>query len=305
MTSLNLVKGVFVERCGSSLETVAVNGLTMHLLAACDGAELIRQEIPAGRRFGLSPSDGWEGLECFYLLKGEAVWEQTEATVTIGPGDCIVGLPVQECCILRALTDLETLYFVSRPVFHNVSHEVERLRELTLSVEMKDGYTADHCRRLQDLSLKVGRRMKLPPARLEILLNGAYLHDLGKVSVPNEILNKPGALTPAEWEIMKQHPAIGRDMLTRTPVASAAPILEQHHERLDGSGYPRGLKGDEILLEAQIVAAVDSYDAMTSDRVYRKAMPQAEARAELMRGVGRLYRADVIKALLTVLDQEQ
>ncbi|HYG58164.1 MAG TPA: HD domain-containing phosphohydrolase, partial [Symbiobacteriaceae bacterium] len=293
-----LVKGVLVERAGSAIETVSIGGLTMHLLATWDGAEVVRQEIPAGMRFGLTPAEGWSGLECFYVLKGEAVWEQGEDRVLLGPGDCIKGIPVQEACILRALSDMETLYFVSRPMFHSISQELERLRQLTLSVEEKDGYTAEHCRRLQEYSAKVGRVMRLSPSQQEVLLYGSFLHDLGKVGVPTSILNKPGALTPEEWVIMKQHPTIGADMVMCSPAASAAPILEQHHERLDGSGYPRGLKGDEILLEAQIVAVVDTWDAMTSDRVYRKALPFEEARAELIRCSGRLFRPDVVEALL-------
>ncbi|HWI63407.1 MAG TPA: HD-GYP domain-containing protein [Symbiobacteriaceae bacterium] len=302
MTAPQLVKGVMLERAGCSIETVQVCGITMHLIASWDGAEVIRQEIPAGRRFGLAPSEGWQGLESFFVLKGEAVWEQGEESVTIGPGDCIKGIPVQEACILRAVSDLETLYFVSRPIFHTVSQEVARLQEVCLAVEVKDGYTAEHCRRIQDLSVRIGRKMQLSPSRLEVLLYGSYLHDLGKVGVPDAILNKPAALTPEEWTVMKQHPSIGRTMVERTPAAAAAYILEQHHERLDGSGYPLGLKGDEITLEAQIVAVADSYDAMTSDRVYRKALPLSYAVEELRRCSGRLYREDVVTAFLHVLD---
>lgn len=293
--------GVFLQRPGEAIETVVVSGLTMHLIATWDGTEVIRQEIPAGRRFGLSPDEGWQGLETLFVLKGEAVWEQGEQSVTLGPGDSVRGTPVQEPCILRAVTDFDTLYIVSRPMFHTVSREIARLQEMTLAVEEKDGYTAEHCRRIQDLSDRIGRQLQLPPVRLDVLLYGSYLHDLGKVGVPDSILNKPESLTPEEWEIMKQHPVLGRDMVMRTPAAPAAYILEQHHERLDGSGYPRGLKGDEITLEAQIVAVADTYDAMTSDRVYRKGMSKADAVAELRRCAGRLFREDVVNAFLQVL----
>jgi HD-GYP domain-containing protein (c-di-GMP phosphodiesterase class II) len=208
---------------------------------------------------------------------------------------------VQEPCILTAVTELVVLYVCSRPSFHLMSSELSNLLNAAVAVEQKDGYTADHCQRIQTFSEMVGKKLGLDPARQHNLLYGALLHDLGKVGVPDGILKKPGKLTADEWALMQRHTVIGRDMLVNTCFAAAALILEQHHERRDGSGYPRGLSGDEICLEAQIVAVVDSFDAMTTDRVYRPALPLEEVISELKGGAGRIYHPDVVEAFLPMI----
>lgn len=298
-----LVRGVVLRRAGEAIERVRTEHVTMHLIASWDGTEVIRQEIPGGRRFGYRPDEGWNALECMYILRGQAVWDNGKRRILLNPGDSITGTPVKEPCILEAVSDLVALYICSQPVFHLVSDELANFRDLAVTVEEKDGYTRDHCQRIQQLSAKVGRQLNLPPARMDYLLVGSFLHDLGKVGIPDSILKKPGKLTDEEYAIMKRHTVIGKEMLANTSAAPAGVILEQHHERLDGSGYPYGLAGDQITLEAQIVAVVDSYDAMTSDRVYRAALPLEEAIAEIQRGVGRLYRPDVVEAFMASLER--
>ncbi|MFZ5816462.1 MAG: HD domain-containing phosphohydrolase [Bacillota bacterium] len=298
-----LVKGVTLRRAAEFIEKAELRHFGWYLLGSWDGTEVIRQEVPAGKRFGLRPQEGWSALECFYLLKGEVLWEGGEPPLTLSPGDYLVASPAQEPCILRALTDASLLYVCSQPSFHMVSDQVAYLQRLSVSVETKDGYTEDHCRRIRDLSMRIGQRLKLDPVGQFHLFHGSYLHDLGKVAVPDGILQKPGGLTAEEWRIMREHPLTGGRMLAGTAVAGAAAILEQHHERLDGSGYPRGLTGDQICLEAQIVAVVDSFDAMTTDRVYRKAVPVEAALEELNREAGRLYNPAVVSLLGEILEE--
>ncbi|HEX6971283.1 MAG TPA: HD domain-containing phosphohydrolase, partial [Limnochordia bacterium] len=144
-------------------------------------------------------------------------------------------------------------------------------------------------------------QLGLSRSRQRLLLHGAFLHDLGKVGVPDHILGKPGPLTPSEWEIMKRHPVFGRAKVENTYLHEVAPIIEQHHERFDGSGYPKGLRGDDIVLEARIVAVVDSYDAMTTDRPYRKALARGEAIDELRRGRGQLYDPEIVDIFVQLL----
>lgn len=298
-----LVKGVTLRRSGEFIEKAGLKFGDWYLLASWDGTEVLKQVIPAGTRFGLYPQEGWTALEFFYIVKGQAVWEGgTE--VILGPGDSLSATPVGEPFILRASTDLLVIFVGSQPSFHMVSSQIEEWRRLAVSVAEKDGYTGDHCRRIQRLAVAVGEALQLSPVERYNLYHGAYLHDLGKVAVPDEVLNKPGKLTPEEWSIMKLHPAAGGRMLAHTTLAGAARVLEQHHERIDGSGYPLGLRGDQICIEAQIVAVVDSYDAMTTDRVYRPAMSHEAAVAELTQGVGTLYNAKVVEAFLSVLDRE-
>lgn len=162
--------------------------------------------------------------------------------------------------------------------------ELERaesiLVALGLAIEERDPYTRGHCDRLAHLSSALGKRLGLPPSRVVALERGGYLHDIGKVTVPDAILRKESALTPEERVLMEGHAAAGericRDLRS---LQSVLPIIRHHHERLDGSGYPDGLVGDEIPLTARILQVVDVYDALTTERSYKPALPREEALA--------------------------
>jgi HD-GYP domain-containing protein (c-di-GMP phosphodiesterase class II) len=130
-----------------------------------------------------------------------------------------------------------------------------------------------------------------------------WLHDVGKVGIPDHILTKPGPLDPAEWQTIRTHPTLGQDLLNRIPrLADAATAVRSHHERWDGTGYPDGLVGDQIPLEARIVAAADAYSAMTSDRSYHPALPPNQALAELATCAGTHFDPNVVRALIDLLD---
>lgn len=153
---------------------------------------------------------------------------------------------------------------------------------LALTIEARDSTTNGHCERLASHASVLGRALGLPAEDLDALHRGGYLHDVGKVGVPDSVLLKPGPLTPAEFDLMKRHPDIG-DMLC-APLQSlqnVRPIIRCHHERLNGSGYPQALKGDAVPLLAQIVGIVDVYDALTSKRPYRDALSHDEAARNL------------------------
>ena len=167
---------------------------------------------------------------------------------------------------------------------------------LALTIEARDPMTRGHCERLAHHAAMLGRTLGLNADDLHALHRGGYLHDVGKVGVPDSVLMKPGPLTPGEFSSMKKHTEIG-DMLC-APLQSlrtVRPIILSHHERLDGSGYPAGLTRDEVPLLAQIVGIVDVYDALTSPRPYRGALPPDTAARHLMREVeeGRFARAHV------------
>ena len=160
--------------------------------------------------------------------------------------------------------------------------ELERaelvLFALARSIEGKDPYTGGHCERLSDYSERLGRRIGLPEEQITALRRGGIVHDIGKVAVPDAILLKPGKLTPEEWKIMRQHPAVGESICA--PLKSfrlVLPIIRHHHEKLDGSGYPDGLKGDQIPLTARIMTVVDIYDALTTERPYHGACLQGRS----------------------------
>jgi putative two-component system response regulator len=154
---------------------------------------------------------------------------------------------------------------------------------LGLSVEARDPYTEGHCERLSRYASELGRHLGLQDEAITALRRGGYLHDLGKITVPDEILKKGSNLTPSEWQIMRQHPITG-ELICR-PLKSlrmVLPIIRSHHEHWNGSGYPDGLRGKEIPLLARILQVVDIYDALVTERPYKPALPH-EAAAETMR----------------------
>jgi putative two-component system response regulator len=149
---------------------------------------------------------------------------------------------------------------------------------LALTIEARDPYTNGHCERLSRTAVSLGRVLGVGDEDLHALRRGGYLHDIGKVGVPDSVLLKPGPLTPEEAAIMRRHPEIGDSLCAPLQsLRSVRPIILCHHERLDGSGYPAGLRGDEVPLLAQIVGIVDVYDALTSRRPYREALSHDEA----------------------------
>ncbi len=155
---------------------------------------------------------------------------------------------------------------------------LQSLLGLANALEAKDAYTRGHSTRVAGLARQIALRLGLPAQSAEIIAQAALLHDLGKIGVPERILRKPSALTPEEWEIMRRHPVTGAQIVAPLEFFDeGAIILRHHHERLDGSGYPDGLTGDMIPLGARIVAVADVYDALTSDRPYRRGHAQADA----------------------------
>ena len=179
---------------------------------------------------------------------------------------------------------------------------VGTIRALALALDARDPYTAGHSERVSALSVAIGRQMQLSDQELDILRLGALLHDIGKIGISDAVLMKPGALTAEEFELIKEHPSTGARILRSVPfLAAHLPIVELHHERPDGHGYPHRLRGDEIPMLARIVHVADAFDAMTSARAYRPARGSAEALRELWRCAGSQFDAEVVQALATAL----
>ncbi len=176
------------------------------------------------------------------------------------------------------------------------------IRALALALDARDPYTAGHSERVSTVSLAIGRCMSLNEAELEVLRLGALLHDIGKIGIGDHVLMKPGPLTDDEYEIIKQHPVLGARILRSVPFLEPhIPIVELHHERPDGKGYPHGLRGTEIPLVASIVHVADAFDAMTSARAYRPGRAASEGLRELWRCAGTQFDAEVVHALAKAL----
>jgi putative nucleotidyltransferase with HDIG domain len=206
--------------------------------------------------------------------------------------------------------EVDTLTGAFNTMMHSVkAAEAETLsaylgtiRALALALDARDPYTAGHSERVSAVSLAIGRCLSLDESQLEVLRLGALLHDIGKIGISDHVLMKPGPLTPEEYEIIKQHPGVGARILRSVPFLEPhIPIVELHHERPDGRGYPHGLHGDEIPLVASIVHVADAFDAMTSARAYRPARATSEGLRELWRCAGAQFDAQVVQALAQAL----
>lgn len=184
---------------------------------------------------------------------------------------------------------------------------VDSIAALAAAIELKDHDTQGHTLRVAELSVRVGRQMGLDNRSLRVLARAGLLHDIGKLGIPDSILVKPGPLDPDEWRVMKTHPQLGLDILARCGILPReAEIIRAHHERMDGSGYPSGLDGPEIPIEARIIAVADTYDVLLSDRPYRRALPHAAAVQVLLKeaAANKLYDA-AVEALLRVVENDE
>lgn len=178
------------------------------------------------------------------------------------------------------------------------------IQAFAFSMQAKDKETQNHCQRVAEYAGAIGRKLDLAPDIIESLKLGGMIHDIGKLTISDEILLKQGSLSEEEFEKIKRHTQAGLKILV--PVQFSKEIIDSvlsHHERLSGEGYPESLKGDEIPLVARIMAVADVYDAMTSNRQYRKALTKDEVKAELLRGAGKEYDPKVVHAFLSVIEE--
>ena len=182
---------------------------------------------------------------------------------------------------------------------------VEVMEALAHTIDAKDEYTRGHSVRVAKYSRMLAEKMELPAEQCESVYYMGLLHDIGKIGVPNEIINSPTKLTDEEYDVIKTHPGIGFDILAEMKSHPELSIgARWHHERFDGGGYPDHKTNEEIPLEARIIAVADSYDAMTSNRSYRKYMPQEKVRSEIEKNAGKQFEPDVAETMLGVIDSD-
>ena len=207
--------------------------------------------------------------------------------------------------------DLKMLFTIASQMALVIEYEqlLGKMKELFLNtieafssaLDFRDNDTAGHSQRVTAYSLEIGRALGLRETELEIVTQGALLHDIGKIGIPDAILNKPGRLTEEEYQIMKEHAEYGFRMLKNIKALREASLIVFHHqERFDGKGYPQGLRGEEIVIGARIFSVADTYDAMISDRCYRKGVPDEEARKEIKRYSGTQFDPKVVEAFLNI-----
>jgi putative nucleotidyltransferase with HDIG domain len=205
-------------------------------------------------------------------------------------------------------TRLEELVAARTQQWKTALSDVKRSYDMTLealgdALDLKDAETEHHSRRVTAFTIAIAKKMGLPKEEIEVIARGAFLHDIGKMAIPDDILHKPGKLTDEEMAIMREHCYLGYKIISRIPfLAEAAEIIYAHQERYDGTGYPRGLKGEEIPLGARIFAIADTLDAMRSKRAYRDAQSIQAARKEIETWSGRQFDPQIVKVFLEMPD---
>jgi putative nucleotidyltransferase with HDIG domain len=203
-------------------------------------------------------------------------------------------------------TNLESLVTARTEQLRKAVSGLERSYDMTLqalgdTLDLKDAETEGHSKRVTAFTIAIARAMGLSADQIRVIARGAFLHDIGKIAVPDSILRKPGALTPAETDIMREHCYHGYQMLRRIPfLTEAAEIVYSHQEKYDGTGYPRGLKGEEIPLGSRLFSIADTLDAITSNRPYRAAQTLEAARKEIEAWSGRQFDPEAVRVFLSM-----
>jgi len=284
----------------STPQTNEFNSL-VKLLGQGDGTEIAQFEIAKDRMFFINPSLRLETYELYYIVKGKLQFGDTIFTTF----DYIDVNHITESYGLKALEDTVFISFSSNTgEFDNTSKFNRVLEEKLEAIQQKDHYTYEHCIRVKSLAFEIGEHLKLSDTDIKHLVIAAYFHDVGKIKTPDSILNKAGSLTDHEYDEMKQHVQLSHDIVEEAIVSDVAAILVLHHERLDGSGYPKGLKGDDIPYLGKILAVLDSYDAMTTDRVYKKGKDTETAIKELY-SLSHQYDISIVKALDEIIHKKK
>ena len=205
-------------------------------------------------------------------------------------------------------TNLESLVKARTEQLQAAFRDLERSYDITIealvdALDARDSETGGHTRRVTLFTIAIAQAMGLPREQIAVIARGAFLHDIGKIKIPDSILRKPGKLEPSEMEIMKEHAYHGYQMLKKIPfLAEAAEIVYSHQERFDGTGYPRQLRGAEIPLGARIFSIADTFDAITSDRPYRAAQTDEAARTEIRVWSGRQFDPEIVRVFLEMPD---
>ncbi len=216
--------------------------------------------------------------------------------------------------LLKFARDIRELYRKERTRTQQLEQALEQLNDsyfstmetLAFLIEAKDAGTRRHLDRTRDLAMTLAAIVDPELAGRPETAHGFLLHDIGKVGIPEAILTKPGPLTPAEWDVMRTHPLVGAQIVTPIRLlGDSVDVVRFHHERFDGGGYPHGLKGTDIPLSARIFSIVDAFDAITTDRPYRKAQSPEDALAEIQRCAGTQFDPEVVEAFSLLAEADK
>jgi HD-GYP domain-containing protein (c-di-GMP phosphodiesterase class II) len=241
-------------------------------------------------------------FEGWWAVHRRGIWQEGSlyllgllvATVALADPWTSALLIVPTVVVYRSLRDGVALMFQTR----------RALEEVADVVDYRDRYTHQHMQRVADMARDLARSLRLPAAEVELVYQAGRVHDIGKIGIKSTVLMKPGKLTDVEWQEMRSHPEVGARLVATFPeFARGREVVLSHHERWDGTGYPRGLAGEQIPLGARIIAVVDTWDAMTSSRAYRRALDISVAMKEMERGRGKQFEPRLLDAFVALLRQ--
>ena len=290
------MKDFYISHSGESLVEVGQSANVYKLLVEHDNVNIMLNHIAANSVVWITPGEDHKYLEFYMLLSGTISLTRKGSTQELHKGDSFYFTELDEDISITPHEDIELLCVTSKPVFGEFIDFINDLNDLNSQIEEKDHYTFGHSRRVMRFAEAIGHHMNLGADAQHNMLLAALYHDVGKCYLSSEILNKPGFLTDTEYAAVRRHPADSGKLLKGRFTEDVVRIARSHHERLDGSGYPDGISGDQLDMPARIISIVDAFDAMTSDRIYRKGRPVADAIAEL-KTLPHQYDADVVKAL--------
>lgn len=298
--ALRTKEGFRISKKGSFLAEHNNQAGRFTLLARDEQVEVILLNISPERSIVCLPEEAVDSLNTIYVIKGRLFHTNTESFVEEG-----------EVITFKNITDIQhlsvlekTTIYWTRPnhLFEEQNGSIDELYSIMNSIQIKDQYTAEHCNRTGNLAAQIAVLMKLNSQEIQTLFFASKIHDLGKKELDITLLNQKRKLTHLEFEEVKRHSRLGSEMVFKQlGDKRIAKVVLDHHEKIDGSGYPNSLKGDEISIEARILVVADCYDAMTSDRPYRVAMTKEEALKEINAKSGIYYDKKVVKALEKVL----
>ena len=256
----------------------------LKLLGKKGDLEIMRQHILKDAVAWLRPAEESRAFEFYFVLNGcIELSEDDTHTVVLCPGDSFTVTGLKQNVLMRCTEECDLMCVTDAPMFDEVTYWREKWLTQLHRIDEKDHYTLEHSRAVMQYAVKLCEELKdyCPGIDLNDFVMAALFHDIGKINIPSAILEKPTCLTNEEYDIMKQHPAMSKAILEPIFGERLANLAGMHHERLDGSGYPQGIKGEQIPFEVRILMVVDAFDAMTRDRVYRKADPVEKAADEL------------------------
>lgn len=293
--------GFKIFRDGEAIKEDVNKAGRFRLIVQDSDFEIFESHIHAGRSVLCQPYECQDSINVVFVLRGKLYHMNTKSYIIAG--DHYTFKNLKETHYLSVEEDTTLLMIRKNGFFMEQVSRTSMVTEFMDIIQRKDHYTEDHCNRTGNLAAKIATYLKLSDKIIENVLFVGKIHDIGKVDIPVEILNKPGRLTMTEFDLIKTHPKRGHDIIMETiGDADLAKVILQHHERNDGSGYPLGLKSEEISIEAKIIFVADSFDAMTSDRPYRKAMSVNDAIQELRTYSGKWYEKEIVEALAEIVE---